>query len=82
MLQQPETSALLKCKDAPAWKCLIRDPLTSDERISLIADIFSDRDEIEMVKHLHREEAQSFVDVVYQVIPPVMLKFSFFSHVE
>ena len=59
----------------PAWKRLIVDQhLTSEERISLITDIFSDRDETEMVKHLRGDDAQSFVDVVYQVIPPLIFK--------
>jgi hypothetical protein len=53
----------------PIWKRLVDCPLKSDERISLITDIFSDRDETEIVKRLRRDDAQSFVDVVDQVIP-------------
>ena len=57
----------------PAWKRLIDHPLTPDVRISLIADIFSDRDETETVRRLRGDDAQSFVDVIDQVIPPVIL---------
>ena len=72
----------LTCSGTPAWKRLINRPLTSKERISLITDIFSDRDETEIVKNLSGEDARSFVDVIDQVIPPVIFKFAFFSHVE
>ena len=51
----------------PAWKRLA-DSVTSQERISLITDIFSDRHEAEVVKRLCGENAQSFVDVVYETL--------------
>ena len=54
--------------DIPAWKSLIDHPLTSEERITLIADIFSDRDEAEAVKRLHGDDAQSFVDIIDEVL--------------
>ena len=47
------------CSGIPAWKRLIDRPLPKDERISLIADIFSDRDETEAVKCLRGGDAQS-----------------------
>ena len=53
----------------PAWKRLIDRPLTKDERIPLITNIFSDYDELEDVKRLYRDDAQSFVDVVDEVLP-------------
>ena len=53
--------------DIPAWKCLIDRPLTSDERISLITEIFSDRNEIEVVRNLRGRNAQSFVNVIHEV---------------
>ena len=62
----------------PAWKRLIEGPLNSDVRVSLIADIFSDRDETEMVKQLRGDDAQSFVDVMDQVIYPNDLKCNLF----
>ena len=38
-----------------------------DKRISLITAIFSDRCVAEAVKHLSRDDAQAFVDVVDEV---------------
>ena len=51
----------------PAWKRLV-ESLTSQEWISLITDIFSDRHEAEVAKRLCGEDAQSFVDVVYETL--------------
>ena len=51
----------------PAWKRLV-DSLTFEERISLITDILSDRHETEVAKRLCGEDAQSFVDVVHEVL--------------
>ena len=53
--------------EIPAWKRLIGHPLPFDEQISLITDIFSNRDEIEVVERLHGDNAQLFVDVVDKV---------------
>ena len=53
----------------PAWKRLIIRPLVANERVSLITYIFSDRDETEAVKRLRGDDAQSFVDVVDEVLP-------------
>ena len=39
------------------------------ERVSLITDLFSDRDEVEAIKHLSRANAQSFVEVLDEVFP-------------
>ena len=52
----------------PAWKRLITSPLTSDARITLITHIFSDNDETEAAKGLCGDDAQTFVDVVEEVI--------------
>ena len=49
------------------WKNLIDRPLTTDERVSLIADLLSDPDEIEALKGLSRSDTQSFVDVLDEV---------------
>ena len=49
------------------WKHLIDRPLTTDERASMIADLFSDRDEIEAFKDLSRGDAQSIIDVIDEV---------------
>lgn len=57
----------LASSTVPAWKRLIDRPLDTNERISLITDIFSDRSEIEAVRHLGGDDAQSFVDVMDEV---------------
>jgi len=58
----------LTCDRIPTWKCLINCPLGTNERISLIADIFSDHNETEMAKRLCGSDAQSFVDVAVEVL--------------
>ena len=52
---------------ASAWKRSIYRPIAMDKRISLITAIFSDRCVAEAVKHLSRDDAQAFVDVVDEV---------------
>jgi hypothetical protein len=47
---------------------LIDPPLFPEERISLIADIFSDYGEKATIKHLSGDDAKSFVDAIYEVI--------------
>ena len=49
------------------WKQLIDRPFTTDERASLIVDLFSDPDEIEALKDLSGSDAQSFIDMVDEV---------------
>jgi len=53
----------------PAWKRLIGRPLAKDERVSLFAGVFADRGETEVVKRLCGDEAQSFVNVIDEVLP-------------
>jgi len=55
------------CSDTPAWKELISHPLTMDKRISMIAAIFSDRNQAKMVERLDGDDAQIFIDVVDEV---------------
>ncbi|KAF9644933.1 kinase-like protein [Thelephora ganbajun] len=55
----------------PAWKRLIDRPLAMDESISLIKGIFSDRNETEDVRHLRGSDAQSFVDVIDEMLDSV-----------
>ena len=50
--------------------------LTADERISLITTIFSDRDEVEIVKDLQGDDAQSFVNVIDEVLRPFISEVS------
>ena len=49
------------------WKCLIDRRLTTQERTPLITTIFSDRNELEVVKRIGGDDAQSFVDVIDEV---------------
>ena len=58
----------LRCSNIPGWKHLIDSPLTTDERVSLIAGLFSDRDETESLKGLGGGDAQSFIDVIHEVL--------------
>lgn len=51
----------------PAWKRLTSLPFTTPERISLITQIFSDDDEVLVVEKLHGDDAQNFIDVIYEV---------------
>ena len=53
----------------PALERLVSRPLPANECISLITDLFSDRDEVEAIKRLSRANAQSFVDVLDEVFP-------------
>ena len=53
--------------DVPVWKHLTDRHLTTDERASLIADLFSNRDEIEALKILSESDAQSFIDAIDEV---------------
>ena len=57
----------LRYNDIPVWRYLIDSPLTTDERVSLIADLFSDRDEIDALKALSGSDAQSVIDVIDEV---------------
>ena len=53
--------------EVPAWKWLINRTLTMPDRISLITTIFSDRNQVDVVRNLSRDDAQSFIDVVDEV---------------
>ena len=53
--------------DHPGWERLVRSPLAIHERVILITTIFSNRDEVGMLRHLCRDDAQAFIDVIYEV---------------
>ena len=53
--------------ERPSWERLIRSPLATDERVTLITTILSNRDEIEIIRRLCRDAAQTFIDVIYEV---------------
>ena len=56
------------CSGVPAWKPLISCPLSTNERIPLIAAVFSDHKGAEVARDLGRDDAQSLVDVVDEVL--------------
>jgi len=57
------------CSDIPAWRRLISRSHTTDERISLVTEIFSDSNEIRVVKCLREDDAQVFIDMIDEVPP-------------
>lgn len=68
---RPEASEVLELlltPDIPAWKRLITQTFTADERISLIKEIFLDRDQTKMVKNLLGSDAQAFIDRITEVL--------------
>ncbi|KAF9647762.1 kinase-like protein [Thelephora ganbajun] len=65
---RPQALEILRAFGIPVWKSLINCPLAMDERISLITVIFSDRKETEAVKRLRGDDAQSFVDVIDEML--------------
>ena len=52
------------CSDCPTWESLINNALPVHERISLIAMIFSDPNQLRIVKHLSGNNAQTFIDEI------------------
>ena len=62
------TDRFLRRSDFPVWKHLTDSPLTTDERVSLIADLFSDQGEIDALKALNGSDAQSVIDVIDKVL--------------
>ena len=62
------TDRLFRCSGFPVWKHLADSPLTTDERVSLIVDIFSDQDEVDALKALSGTDAQSVIDVIDEVL--------------
>ncbi|KAF9642914.1 kinase-like protein [Thelephora ganbajun] len=55
---------LLTPADPPAWKRLIGHTLSTNEHISLITSLFSDRSEVEVLENLSGDDAQAFIDVI------------------
>ena len=43
-----------------------------DERVALIAKIFSDDNEVKMVENLFEHDAQAFIDIIDKVCPPFL----------
>jgi len=63
---RPPSSHIHTRLDLPGWKRLIRSPPTTSERISLILAILSNGEEVGMVKCLCGDEAQNFIDAMYE----------------
>ncbi|KAF9645728.1 kinase-like protein [Thelephora ganbajun] len=59
---------LLTPADPQAWKRLISHTLSTSERISLITSIFSDRDEVEVLRNLSGNDAQALINVMDEVL--------------
>ena len=57
----------LVCSTPPAWKRLINNPLSHQERISLATSIFSTHGEAGLAEQLAGDDAQSFIDVMDEV---------------
>ena len=53
--------------DSPSWKRLISPSLAAHERTSLIATMFSKRDEVEATRQIGGDDAQTFVNLIYEV---------------
>ena len=61
---QSHDSSIHIGSDLPLWKCFIQNPT---ERTASIVMFFSNRDEIEQVKHLSKDDAQNFINAVFEV---------------
>ncbi|KAF9643686.1 kinase-like protein [Thelephora ganbajun] len=59
---------LLTPADSQAWKQLISHTLSTSERISLITSIFSDRNEVEVLRNLSGNDAQALINVIDEVL--------------
>ena len=53
--------------NSPAWRQLITNTLTMDERVPLVTTILSDRDQVETVRGLSGDDAQKFIDIADKV---------------
>jgi hypothetical protein len=65
--QGPSNPNTIDCLNPPAWKQLANHTLTMHEHISLVTAIFSDHNEVQMVRSLCGEDAQTFVDMITEV---------------
>ena len=65
-LPRPPDSSTLTGIDAPGWKHLVLGPIPMPERISLITAILSNEHELEVVGRLCGDDAQAFIDIIYE----------------
>jgi hypothetical protein len=68
-----ESNPSQKYSDPPGWKHLINSPLPTHELTPLITAIFSNSDEIDVIKRLDGDDAQSFVNTIYEACPRTLL---------
>ena len=68
-----KSDCVFVCSDPPAWQRLINYTRPTPECTDLITSIFSDRNEIDVVKHLSGDDAQTFIDAVNEVSYPLSL---------
>ena len=64
------TSSILLDADAPAWKRLIGRALPPREVISLIEEIFTNKEEVKMICDLLGDDAQTFINTIHEVRLP------------
>ena len=62
----PDSSAHTGSDRLPDWERLIRSSHATHERISLIANIFSNQGEVEIVRDLCGDDAQIFIDMIHE----------------
>jgi serine/threonine protein kinase len=55
------------CSENTTWKRLISHNFTTNERVSLIAAVFLDSNQVDVVRNLSGDHAQNFIDVVDEV---------------
>ena len=53
--------------DVPACKHLIGHATSPHQTIPLIEAIFTSKDEVKLIRELHGDDAQTFIDVIYKV---------------
>ena len=59
--------------NTPVWKQLISNTLTMDEHVAVIATVFSDDNQVKMVKNLSLHDAQAFIDIMDKVCAHIIL---------
>jgi hypothetical protein len=65
---EPGPSISVK-SDAPAWKRLISNTLLPHETISLIEEIFTNKEEVNTICDLLGDDAQTFINMIHEVRP-------------
>ena len=66
---RPQISEVVQILTLPFRKRLTSRTLAADERIGLLATIFSDDDQVKMIRPASGNDTQTFIDVIYEVSP-------------